>query len=108
MKYSDYDSRRCKCDTAWSDIIQNKGRASCPECYTTFSEEYQILLVALHGAARHKGHVPARVAEKIQKDPEALVQELQELEDQMQSAIKAENYERAAKIRDEIKCLKLQ
>lgn len=74
------------------------GRLGCPECYTTFAEELEPLLRRIHGSCDHQGKMPPHANRLVE-----LNKELHELRKQLQTALKEENFEFAAQIRDEIK-----
>ena len=77
-----------------------RGRLGCPACYTAFSAELVVPLRALHGRAYHTGRVSASY--RTRKETE---RRLGDLRDQLKSAVKAEEFERAAALRDEIRRL---
>lgn len=83
--------------------FQQTGRLGCSECYLVFSEEILSRLGPMHRGLRHIGKHP----EGFQGDAfsERLLKECNE---RLQEAIKAENYEEAARIRDEIHQLEMR
>lgn len=93
-------SKRCDCcGASFSDIAQS-GRVGCSECYTTFKNELLPSLNRLHGKAIHIGNVPSK-EEKEQTSYE----KIKLLKEKLAEAIKAEEFENAAKLRDEIRSL---
>ncbi|MHC4957314.1 MAG: UvrB/UvrC motif-containing protein [Planctomycetota bacterium] len=110
-----------KCGLAYSEF-KSKGRLGCGACYDAFAPVLVPLLEKVHGAASHTGHVPERAAapEPEAEPPpppvpdtfdEAMVEpgaddEVARLEAELHAAIAAEEYERAAALRDEIRELK--
>ncbi|MCX7920145.1 MAG: UvrB/UvrC motif-containing protein [bacterium] len=74
------------------------GRLGCPECYTTFAAELEPLLRRLHGSCDHQGKMPPHANRLVE-----LNKELHELRRQLQLALKEEDFERAAQLRDAIK-----
>jgi len=76
------------------------GRFGCSECYEALKSQIMPLLKRIHGADRHTGKVPL-MAGKTAKDTRTL----QELKMKMEKAIQAEEFEEAARLRDEIKKL---
>ncbi len=91
----------CKnCGMSFKEF-QKAGRLGCAECYKAFNETLEPILERIHGSqpAQHTGRKPG--APKA--DSRASVrQRVQTLKRQMDAAVKEENYERAAKLRDEI------
>ena len=89
------------CGMTWAEFRQN-GLLGCPNDYAAFERELTPLLQRAHdGATHHVGKQPARrggsgVPMKRHVDVARLRKELQK-------AVEAEDYERAAKLRDQIK-----
>ena len=93
-------SKRCDCcGASFSDIAQS-GRVGCSECYNTFRQELMPSLNRLHGKAVHIGNAPDE-----QKPEETVQDKIKKLKAQLSDAIKAEEFENAAKLRDEIRAL---
>jgi protein arginine kinase activator len=81
--------------------FKKSGRLGCAECYSTFSDGISGLLKNMHKGTRHTGKVPRAL-----KEGHDLQQRLQQLQQKLNDAVTAENYEEAAVIRDEIRALK--
>lgn len=93
-------SKRCECcGASFSDIAQS-GRVGCSECYTTFRNELIPSLNRLHGKAIHIGNTPS--SEKAEETAE---EKIKNLKNKLSEAIAAEEFENAAKLRDEIRKL---
>ena len=91
---------KVKCSTCgftYSDF-KKVGRLGCSECYEAFKKQLAPLLKRLHSADRHVGKVPLTVGKTV-KDTITL----QELRIRMEKAIQFEEFEEAAKLRDQIK-----
>ncbi len=88
------------CGLTYPDLRKD-GRLGCPECYITFEEVLSELIRKIHGDTQHRGKVPKilRGQAKLYK----LRADLQGLNAQLQTAIKTEAYEEAAKLRDKIR-----
>jgi protein arginine kinase activator len=72
----------------------------CPDCYGAFGDFTDGLLAKVHGAGRHRGKKPRGfIPAAVEEDPAAL------LKKQLEDAIKNEEYETAARLRDEIRGL---
>ena len=92
--------KRCECcGASFSDIAQS-GRVGCSECYTTFRKELLPSLNRLHGKAIHIGNTP-----KEEKKEETAAEKIQKLKVKLSELVKAEEFEQAAKLRDEIRAL---
>lgn len=77
------------------------GRLGCPHCYTTYETYLRGLLRRVHGSTQHVGKVylpPDPAASDIEKQMEVLRHKLQR-------AVDAEDFERAAGLRDKIRDL---
>ena len=98
---------RCKkCGATFSEIAKT-GNLGCEECYHTFRRQLLPLIQRIHGTARHKGKRPGSSALRISDTNRQMlaVQEsaLEEKKRLLQKAIEAQEFERAAVLRDEIK-----
>jgi len=91
---------RVQCPACGYDYSKFKqmGRLGCPECYDAFEAQLVPVLRHVHGSAQHRGKVPPVMHEQAAQRAqiEALTRELAR-------AVEAEEYERAAGIRDEIR-----
>ena len=95
-----HGQKQCSgCGTTYLEINKS-GKVGCPECYSVFREELSGLLSSVHGTTSHVGSVPSKHRAKQERD-----RRLQELKDELQSAIAQEDYEKAAILRDEIRKL---
>jgi protein arginine kinase activator len=75
-----------------------KGRFGCPKDYEVFAEELAPLLEKIHNARQHVGRVP------VGRTPDAGGDErLRRLRRELARAVAEEQYEEAARIRDEIR-----
>ena len=89
------------CGVTWTEFRQN-GLLGCAHDYTVFERELTPLLKRAHeDQTHHVGKVPTRrggtgVPVKRQVD-------LTKLRRELQKAVEAEDYERAAKLRDQIR-----
>jgi protein arginine kinase activator len=70
--------------------FRSKGRLGCPRDYEVFAEHLEPLLERIHNASEHVGRVPGGVRARAADD----------LEQALEAAIEAEDYERAAELRD--------
>ncbi|MHC4598975.1 MAG: UvrB/UvrC motif-containing protein [Planctomycetota bacterium] len=78
-----------------------KGRLGCPNDYEVFHKTLVPLVEKLQGgASQHRGRVPTRLGDEITRD-----MMLRKLKLNLDEMIKKEDYEGAAKLRDEIRRL---
>lgn len=88
------------CASTWAEF-REKGLLGCPDCYDTFEEQLSPLLSRAHeGATHHVGRTPKRAGISA-----GLHRELTSLRRELEDAIRAEEYEKAASIRDRIRKL---
>lgn len=71
------------------------GKLGCPDCFQTFKDTLVYLLRRMHGSIQHIGKNPAQVSDLVFRNKQIL-----ELRQQLLYAIKSEDYEQAAKLRD--------
>jgi protein arginine kinase activator len=91
-----------KCGFSLADF-KKAGRLGCAECYGTFNEPLHTLLKTMHKGTKHVGKTPHTIR-PTSDSPE----KLRDLSHRLDLAIKSENFEQAAILRDEIKQLKGQ
>jgi len=92
--------RSCRaCGIELRDVVQS-GRVGCSVCYESFGDQLETVLRGMHVALRHRGKVPHRDDAREQRRAD-----LQTKRALLRSALKTENYEEAAKLRDTIRSL---
>lgn len=79
------------------------GKLGCGECYVAYGDRLEPLLRRIHGTSGHTGKIPRRSGGKL-----ALMQRLRQLKADLQRHVSREEYEQAAKVRDEIRNLEEQ
>lgn len=82
------------------DEFQRTGKLGCAQCYKDFSDELRPLLARIHGRSQHAGRAPKEHQEAIKWQ-----HCIEELRERMEAAVAAENFEEAAKLRDQIRSL---
>ena len=92
--------RRCEGCGACFDDIAESGKVGCDKCYETFLDQLLPSLQRMHGRSRHAGKIPGDV-----KKTETKQDKISALNDKMKKAIEVQDFEQAAKLRDEIKLL---
>ena len=83
--------------------FKKTGRLGCSECYDTFEDHLGNLLKAMHKGTRHTGKLPARIARYHQ-----MTERMKGLQEDLLKAVREENYEDAASLRDQIRQLSTQ
>lgn len=92
------DARCDACGLGYSEF-RSRGRLGCPECYEVFREALDPLLEKIHGKRRHVGKAPGDGS----RDSRARERKLVELRRKLQEAVESEQYEEAARLRDEVR-----
>lgn len=83
--------------------FKKTGRLGCSECYYAFGDALAPLLKAMHKGTKHVGKVPVRLQQR-----EAFSLKLNALRTDLEKAVKNENYESAAQLRDLIKQMEVE
>lgn len=91
-------TKRCPmCGTNEWEILKT-GKPGCPECYKTFEDIFIPFIKRINGGSRHSGKIPASAGKEIEEK-----RRLEELKDSLNKAVKAQDFENAAILRDSIK-----
>lgn len=93
-------ARKCSfCGTSFEDFAQS-AMAGCAHCYSEFLDEMMPYIQRIHGRTRHVGKIPATAGRELKKR-----RELSQLRKALEDAVAAQEYEQAAKLRDQIKAM---
>jgi protein arginine kinase activator len=91
---------RCPaCEMTLSDF-RRAARLGCPRCYEAFADALGPMLKGMHKGLQHVGKAPPGRGEEAM-----LGERLKRFRQELQAAVKAENFEAAARLRDQIKAL---
>ncbi len=94
-------NKRCDfCGASFEDI-SSSGKVGCAKCYEVFFEQLMPSIKRIHGNIKHSGKYASAVGEE-----NLIKNQIQTLNERMKVAINEQNFEEAAKIRDELKVLK--
>jgi protein arginine kinase activator len=96
------DAGRCSFCGASLEDFRETGRLGCAHCYATFERHLRELLRRIHGSSQHVGEVYLPPRHDARAEPERT---LAELKTQLRRAVDAEDFERAAELRDRIRML---
>jgi protein arginine kinase activator len=100
-KRDEKDKRVCpNCGMDFNEF-ERLSRLGCSDCYGFFRIQLLPLLRSIHGDTRHVGKFPKRLGEHVE-----LRRNIDRLRDKLERAVEVEDYEKAAKLRDEINSLK--
>jgi protein arginine kinase activator len=80
--------------------FRKSGQLGCSLCYRTFFDHLKDLLRRIHGSNDHVGKVP-----RSSRDKFIARRKLNKLQHQMKKAVKSEDFEQAAALRDKIQRL---
>jgi len=78
--------------------FKKRGRLGCAKCYELYRDELAPLLKAVHRSEQHTGKVPSRERERVHHS-----QEIKALQQELNEAVSREDYEQAARLRDQIR-----
>ena len=87
------------CGTTHNEFKKG-GRLGCEACYHVFRPILDPLLDGMHAGSKHLGKIPAGSKSRVKFE-----QSIHQLKSQLQDAIEQENFEDAARIRDELRDL---
>lgn len=80
--------------------FKKTGRFGCAGCYSQFKANIVPLLKRVHGSSQHLGKIPGGTLKEVQT-----MEKIKELKFKLEKAVEVEDFESAAKIRDEIKSI---
>lgn len=106
LKVGDGEIRKCSnCGLTYEDF-RKVGRLGCAQCYYAFKHNLSSLLKRVHGSTVHVGKVPAsagKVTKTVSSDRSVAGTTLEDLRNKLQLAIQKEEFEEAARVRDQIR-----
>lgn len=91
-----------QCGMTYAEF-QKGGMLGCAKCYTAFKTPLDALLQRIHGNTQHAGRIPGSVRSNV-----SIRMNIDRLKQRLQKAIADEEYEQAAKLRDNIRALNAQ
>lgn len=91
-----------KCGLCGATIrdLAREGKTGCPKCYETFTDELADSISRIHGNVTHIGRAPKLLKDKLDR-----TKKLRQLKSELQKAIEAQEFEKAAELRDNIRTL---
>jgi protein arginine kinase activator len=100
---SELDQLTCpNCDITFREF-RSQGRLGCPHDYITFHDELMPLLENIHGETQHTGKLPKRAPDDSRRQYRLI-----KLRSNLREAVDQENYENAARLRDDIQTLEIE
>ncbi|TET48879.1 MAG: hypothetical protein E3J58_05905 [Actinomycetota bacterium] len=90
------------CSFCGTDLknIKKLGKMGCPNCYIEFKNILLPIIKAIHKNIEHRGKIPENTSRQIK-----LEKSIRDLRNRLKREIFVENFEEAARIRDEIRQL---
>lgn len=98
MEDAPKEQLRCPQCGLTCEEFRKGGRLGCASCYATFEEQLTPMLSRIHGKVRHAGRRPKAFAQR--EDTRGKVESLKA---ELEAAVKIEDFEHAAVLRDQIK-----
>ena len=80
--------------------FSRSGKIGCNVCYGVFHEQLEPILRRVHGTNCHTGKVPVKAGNAVR-----LRMKVKSLRQDLERSVQCEDYENAAKIRDNIRLL---
>lgn len=95
---------RCEfCGSSYSDIAKS-GHVGCANCYDIFGEQLLPSIRRIHGNTAHCGKNSGKTDKQNDKPKEETKeQKIEKLKSELDKAIKEQNFEYAAELRDKIR-----
>ncbi len=93
-----------QCGLTYEDF-KKVGRLGCSDCYNAFKQSLAPLLKRIHGSNQHAGKSPSPVSIKELKVASKISEELEAVKQDLAKAVKKEEFEEAAALRDKVKFL---
>ena len=90
------------CGSTFEDFVHS-ARAGCANCYHEFYSQLLPSIQRIHGKTKHVGKIPASASKSLR-----LNRELENLKQQLKAAVDAQEYEKAATLRDKIRDIERQ
>ena len=85
------------------DEFTRQGRFGCGDCYTSFRPRLESIMRKIHGASLHRGKNPEPATQTSGDEASLPIKEEERLAQELAKAIEAEDFERAAELRDRLK-----
>ena len=88
------------CKMTLSEFLKH-GKLGCSNCYDEFASSLAKPLKQIHGQSTHTGKIPKREEKEISREAK-----IKRLQTELETAVSNQEFEIAAKLRDEINALK--
>ncbi len=91
-------TKRCNFCGASFDEIAKSGKVGCAHCYEEFYDELLPSIRRIHGRTNHTGKLARRAGTEVR-----VRNEITKCKYELEQAIKTQEFEKAAELRDKIK-----
>lgn len=91
-------TKRCQCCGSSFEDIAKSGKVGCASCYDVFYEELLPSIQRIHGRTSHTGKLARSAGTEVR-----IKNELTQCKYELEQAIKAQEFEKAAELRDRIR-----
>ena len=88
-----------QCGQTYAEF-QKTGMLGCAECYQAFRRELTPMITRVQGRTQHAGRRPP-----VSEEEQARQTRMEELRSLMEAAVAEENFEEAARLRDELRAM---
>ncbi len=95
------EEKKCSLCGATFRELAAEGMVGCPNCYREFADELSATIAKIHGSSHHTGGAPSEFAADRERK-----REIADAERALKEAVAAEEYEKAALLRDKLRELK--
>ncbi len=92
--------QKCPVCSMTYDEFKKGGKLGCSSCYEAFGKGIKNTLRNIHGSDEHKGKIPNKSGGEM-----LIKREIEGLRKKLAQAVEKEEFEEAARLRDEIKSL---
>ena len=88
-----------RCGETYQEF-QKSGMLGCSACYQTFRKELTPVIARIQGRAQHVGRRPP-----VSEEEQERIDRMEDVRRQMEAAVAEENFEEAARLRDELRAM---
>ncbi len=108
--YEEAEEQNQRCDVCGTTLesFKKDGKLGCVNCFKVFEENISPAIKSIHMSLTHTGKRPGERVEVypgIEKEDDERLTRKEQLKAELKEAVSAENFEEAARLRDEIALL---
>lgn len=97
------EASRCKtCGSTYAEIART-GKVGCADCYSEFYDKLLPSIRRMHGNTTHCGKRAHSASAPLTESADSNEKSIEQLKAELDAAVKAQNFEKAAELRDKIK-----